>query len=221
MVNRVSNFRKHHLNFLKKNKIYYNRGKVTFMRYHKFIYFNYTFIFYIPNFMKFYLCKFKHLNVFGVFMVSDVYFFKFFFSSKNINKIFIDPELSAITVLDMPYEPTLKVFHNFYLKTFYSFFRIFFFKIKFRGKGYYAFKGRRNTMTTRFGYSHRILFFFFNLKVVFLSKTSFIFFGLDFCDIKKAAYSFYFSKPFNIFTGRGVRFSKQKLFKKAGKVSTY
>lgn len=103
-----------------------------------------------------------------------------------------------------------------------TFFTTFYFlKIKFKGKGYYIYKNRRNTIAPQFGYSHRIyVYSYFNI-VRFLTKTKVLIFGFSKKDILSASYNLKSKRPINIFTGRGVRFSKQIVYKKTGKVSMY
>jgi len=97
----------------------------------------------------------------------------------------------------------------------------FFKKLKFRGKGYYIYKNRRNTITPQFGYAHRIyVYSYFNI-VRFLSKVKVFIFGLLKADVILASSEIRSKRPINIFTGRGVRFSRQVIYKKVGKVSSY
>ena len=97
----------------------------------------------------------------------------------------------------------------------------FFFKLKFKGKGYYVFKGKRSTVTPQFGFAHRVYFYGFSISVKFLSKTIIFLFGLLKKDVLKFSNSFKQVKPINPFTGRGVRFAKQIIYRKTGKVSLY
>ena len=57
--------------------------------------------------------------------------------------------------------------------------------------------------------------------VKFLSKTTIFLFGLSKKDIFTVGHDFRAVRKINIFTGRGVRFSKQIIYKKVGKVSSY
>lgn len=94
-------------------------------------------------------------------------------------------------------------------------------KIKFKGKGYYLYKSRRGSITPQFGYSHRLYLYTFFTNVSFLNKTSLIIFGSNIKDILLSSKTLYKWRPLNIFTGRGVRFSRQIVYKKSGKVSSY
>lgn len=97
----------------------------------------------------------------------------------------------------------------------------FFVKIRFRGKGYYMYKNSRQTIAPQFGYAHRVYIYAQANSVKFLSKTKILLFGLSKSEILKTAYSLSTVKPINIFTGRGVRFARQIVYRKVGKVSSY
>jgi ribosomal protein L6P/L9E len=96
-----------------------------------------------------------------------------------------------------------------------------FIKMRFRGKGYYIYKTLRNTIAPNFGYAHRVYVYAYYVSLKFLSKTSIILFGLTKKDLYSVGYNFRATRPINIFTGRGVRFRRQIVYKKTGKVSTY
>ena len=98
---------------------------------------------------------------------------------------------------------------------------IFFSKMKFKGKGYYIYKNARNTIAPQFGYFHKIYVYAFNVSVKFLSKTSVLLFGFSKTDVLTVGYDFKSKKKINIFTGRGVRFARQIVYRKTGKVSSY
>jgi ribosomal protein L6P/L9E len=93
--------------------------------------------------------------------------------------------------------------------------------MKFRGKGYYIYKTLRNTVAPNFGYAHRVYVYAYFVSLKFLSKTAIILFGLLKTDLFKAGQSFKKTRPINVFTGRGVRFNRQIVYRKTGKVSTY
>ena len=106
-------------------------------------------------------------------------------------------------------------------RLFYALSSVIFNKIKFKGKGYYIYKNIRNTVTPQFGHSHRIYFYAYNVSVKFLSKTKVLVYGLSNADVLGVSHKIKRSRPINIFTGRGVRFAKQVIYKKTGKVSSY
>jgi ribosomal protein L6P/L9E len=94
-------------------------------------------------------------------------------------------------------------------------------KIRFKGKGYYIYKNYRNTVAPQFGYAHRVYVYAQAVSVKFLSKTKVLLFGLSKKDILAVGRNLKIVKPINIFTGRGVRFARQIIYRKTGKVSSY
>ena len=114
-----------------------------------------------------------------------------------------------------------RLFYNTLRKTLKTFYVPIFLKIKFKGKGYYIYKNKRNTITPQFGYAHRLYLYSYFISVKFLSKTSILLFGFSIQDIKITSLGLKSMRPINVFTGRGVRFSKQIVYKKVGKVSSY
>lgn len=99
--------------------------------------------------------------------------------------------------------------------------RPFFLKIRFKGKGYYMYKNSRNTIAPQMGYAHRVYVYSSATSVKFLSKTKILLFGLSKRDVMSTGYGLLAVKPVNIFTGRGVRFARQVIYKKTGKVGAY
>lgn len=122
------------------------------------------------------------------------------------------------TLSSNQYYGTYFSYYNNIISTFY---RPSFKKIKFRGKGYYIYKNSRNTIAPQFGYSHRLYIYSYFNKVKFIGKTIVILFGLVKNDVINASRNLKDKRPINIFTGRGVRFSRQIIYKKQGKVSSY
>ena len=115
----------------------------------------------------------------------------------------------------------IKLFYNKFTRLLHLFYLPFFFKLKFKGKGYYVYKNKRNTITPQFGFSHRNYVYSASINVKFLSKTKIFLFGLSKSDIILTATRFKQLKPINIFTGRGVRFARQLIYRKTGKISSY
>jgi ribosomal protein L6P/L9E len=99
--------------------------------------------------------------------------------------------------------------------------KLFFTKLKFKGKGYYIFKNYRNTVAFQFGYSHAARTSIFFVATRFPSKSVILLFGVDYFDTVRAGHLFMCFKRINIFTGRGMRFTRQVIYKKMGKISSY
>lgn len=155
-----------------------------------------------------------------LYIYSDLYFFKLLIY-KNLRVLYYDPVTSVITMKMMYIYSYFATYFKTISLLFYSFTRVFFVKLKFKGKGYYIYKNKRNTITPQFGHAHRIYVYTYYTAVKFLSKTSVFVFGLSKQDVLKAGVSIKALKPINIFTGRGVRFNREIIYRKVGKVSSY
>lgn len=213
-----------------KNSILYtkknNQKKNKFLRNYKFSPYlrrkdsNYVITYVLPANWKMLIIFNVNLRTYYIFMWSQNYFFKLPL-----------PQITSTLSFDhntrqMSFSSSyINNFTNLYTTLLNSFYKILikpiFTKLKFKGKGYYIYKNYRNTITPQFGYSHRLYLYTFFLYVTFLSKTSLIIFGLNLVDLSTVAKNLFTWRPLNIFTGRGVRFSKQIVYKKSGKVSSY
>jgi hypothetical protein len=155
-----------------------------------------------------------------LFFYSNNYYFKITIPLKFLSPKF-DKQTRVFTYSTGLSYNHFQIYVSFLKNLFQVFYKPVFLKLKFKGKGYYIFKNKRNTITPQFGFSHRIYIYSYSLLVKFLTKTTIFLFGLSKQDILKVGYSVKNSRPINIFTGRGVRFSKQLIYKKTGKVSSY
>ena len=165
---------------------------------------------------------FKNLltRTYVVHMYSGNYFFRF---PLPVTKhfFFFDPIVFSICICT-PYRNSFyRTYWKALLMLFDSFSRPFFLKVRFKGKGYYIFKNKRQTVTPQFGHAHRLYLYAYFASVFFLSKTSIFIFGLIRTDLLKIGHGIKQMRSINIFTGRGVRFSRQIIYKKVGKVSSY
>ena len=151
---------------------------------------------------------------------NSVYFFSFTLPW-GLEQVYYDLNTNLLVIHTSYNNPTYRSFWSTLELTFASFYKPFFKKIKFKGKGYYIYKNKRNTITPQFGYSHRLYLYSYFTSVKFLSKTSIFVFGLVKTDVLSTGWSIKQMRPINIFTGRGVRFARQVIYKKVGKVSSY
>lgn len=173
----------------------------------------------IPN--NWYFIKFIKLNtnINYLFLFNNLYYFYIFNISKN--KVVY---LNLLDIISFEIKYFNIYFKNYWKevnKIFLSFNKIFYKRIKFQGKTYRLYKSWRNTIVYQFGYSHRIYLYCYLFSLKFLSKFSILLFGINWKIINFKAYKLIKWKYLNIFTGRGLRFSKQIIYKKEGKVSSY
>lgn len=155
-----------------------------------------------------------------VYLNSSTYFFKFTLPVTR-EKLTFNKQLHLLELNFLHFYHSLNFYLNFIQSLFLTFSLPLFLKLKFKGKGYYIFKNSRNTITPQFGFSHRIYIYSFSVLVKFLSKTTIFLFGLSKKDLIRNGLLIKNIRPINIFTGRGIRFAKQIIYRKVGKVSSY
>jgi hypothetical protein len=155
-----------------------------------------------------------------IYSYSNLYYFKIPIPLYE-TKLYYTPSLGILSTRAFVAPPLLRLYFKSISDLFLLFSRIWFRKVKIRGKGYYIYKTLRNTVTHQFGHSHRIYLYLFNVGIKFLSKTQIFLYGVSKKDVFKSSSQIRSSKPLNIFTSRGVRFSRQVIYKKTGKVSSY
>lgn len=178
------------------------------------------FIFYIPSIWDIFFIKNNTNRLVTIMLFSDTYIFRFWFNN-SIAKLKYDDNSSSIVIWStFSYSSSVEYLIRF-REVLFSFSRPVFKKVRFKGKGYYLYKNYRNTITPQFGYAHRIYFYSYFASVRFLSKTSIFIFGLVNKDIYTSAHGIKVMRPINVFTGRGVRFARQIIYRKVGKVSSY
>jgi ribosomal protein L6P/L9E len=177
---------------------------------------------YIPSGWDFLILKpiKGFLDRFLIYLYNGVYFFKITWPTFYLTWFF-DNQTNVLTFYNNYLSSFFKLYFKLLTNLFYSFSKLFFTKLKFKGKGYYIYKNHRNTITYQFGYSHRWYIRAFFSTVRFLNKKTVFVFGTSKKDVFSVSQSIRQAKFVNIFTGRGVRFARQIVYKKTGKVSTY
>lgn len=176
---------------------------------------------YIPPLWDFFLVQKKNKNNFkNIFIFSNTYFVTIpLHSDFSFIKFYSDAKV--VSFYFKFYNSSYRYFWNSFKNVFYSFSKIFFKKLKFKGKGYYIYKNIRNTIALQMGYSHIIRLYAFKVHVKFTAKTVIFMFGLNRRNLTTSGFSLKKLKPINIFTGRGIRFSRQIVYRKTGKMSAY
>jgi len=179
-------------------------------------YFNY----FIPNHWKLIILYNLKYNSYNIKIYSNLYYISIPLTY-NMKTLKFDNNTNQL-ITSSPYLNNFNKVYYVNLKLLLSVLdKPIFSKIKFKGKGYYIYKNYRNTITPQFGYSHRFYIYSYYVYIKFLSKNSLIMFGLNPSNVKFVSSKVRKWRPLNIFTGRGVRFSSQIVYKKSGKVSSY
>lgn len=158
----------------------------------------------------------KHLNFF---IIKEKKLFLCMFIQKNyfifkINSYFIKNKSNFI-VLNWNYliNNSLNSTLSCYINSCCNFF---FKKISFKGKGYKIVK-KKNFLVLNFNHSHITFIIFFKTIVIKLTKHKY---ALLLKNLNLLSYSTSLIKkirPINIYTRRGIKLSKQKVYKKIGK----
>jgi len=179
-----------------------------------------TFFFYKPVGWELVIVSPRDSQTKSVVMYSSTYFFRLPVPTGRVD-VRYDLNASVLSIHNLYINNSYRLFWTTMSQAIYAFYRPSFSKIKFKGKGYYIYKNKRNTITPQFGYAHRLYLYSYFVSVRFLSKTSIFLFGFLKSDLVKVGLGIKAMRPINIFTGRGVRFSRQIIYKKVGKVSSY
>jgi ribosomal protein L6P/L9E len=139
----------------------------------------------------------------------------------NYVSVMYDEYTKVITFRRMYYSSLENLYLRVVKNIVQSFVKLNFKKLKFKGKGYYVYKGHRSTVAPQLGYSHRVYLYSWFSCLKFTSKSSLLFFGFELSYLAKISQLFKSLRPVNIFTGRGIRFSRQLLYSKPGKEFLY
>ncbi len=99
----------------------------------------------------------------------------------------------------------------------------FFLKMRFKGKIYKVKRTKKKKLKLSFGRSHKTIVI---LKNLFLKKRKkqkhkFFFISSNLNELKQSASIIKNVRPINMFTQRGLRLSRQIIYKKIGKKSSY
>jgi hypothetical protein len=178
------------------------------------------FVIFMPKSFLVSIIENLNLTAYRVLLVSSCLYINIF-TPKNYLNFQFEKETNTLHCSSIYPNNFFKVYWLSLAYIYFSFSKVFFRKVKFKGKGYYVYKNYRNTIAPQFGYSHRIYIYSWFISIRFTSKSSLIFFGLRDYDIIKASEGLQYFRKINIFTGRGVRFARQVIYSKPGKISSY
>lgn len=117
--------------------------------------------------------------------------------------------------------PTLKAFQHSIRRVWRFGNSIFFMKLKFDGKGYHLFKLKRGVLSFQFGHSHRVYRRSLNVFYKLTSKVSIFLWGGNWDSVFSFASQIRQVRRYNQYTGKGIRFSRQIIYRKLGKVGSY
>lgn len=143
----------------------------------------------------------------------------YFFSLISTKLLFINYDSKYIHLYNTKLNNKISLFNNELNNFLYSWETIFFNKIKFTGKGF-KFKKKINNIFLYFNRAHKCFFIGKNIIVKRLSKNKIILLKNNFYDLTKDSIILRNIRKNNIFTKRGLRFSRQIILKKKGKTTS-
>lgn len=164
----------------------------------------------------------KNKNIFNLFLYNKTKFYKLSVNFDKKNQIKWDNNTNSLTFL----ENILEKNENKISKKFFNFFKswdLFFFKkIKFKGKGFrMRFFKKNKFVKFFFGKSHKTFIFFKKIIMKKINKYKFILKSINKNKLNINSKYVTNIKPINLYTLRGLRLSKQIIFKRKGKKGTY
>ncbi len=144
----------------------------------------------------------------------------FYFTIMTKFNIFIEENTNAIIIENFDSKKK-KELEKKIIETFIKTWSVYFFqKIKFTGKGY-KIKKKKKSIKFFFGRSHLTTIFFKKINIRRLTKYKLFFFTKKYETVKFINSLIKKIRKINIYTKRGLRFSRQKIYKKTGKKSSY
>jgi ribosomal protein L6P/L9E len=181
------------------------------------------------NFSKVFICLPPNLNItmikrklsITLYIYNKTYFYKIS-ETEGTQNIFLDKETNTISFVTLKKNPYTKLYvsllHNFLFSLNYYFFT----KIKFTGKGYrIAFRKKKKIINFYFGHSHNTIVVFRSVLLKKPHKYKFLIFSNSKRKLNFLNEMILNIKPINIFTKRGLRNSRQTIFKRTGKKAGY
>lgn len=174
----------------------------------------------LPPYINVIIFKQKNNNL-NIYLYNKLYFI-YLNNLNNKNYYKYDNETNSLTIIKLLPNKNMFYMINFLNQFLKSLNIYFFFKIKFKGKGYrIRFYKKNKIVKFYFGKSHITFFFFKKLILKKISKYKFILKSPNQFNLKNTALKISRIKPINVYTLRGLRIARQKIFKRKGKKGSY
>lgn len=142
--------------------------------------------------------------------------------AKNSNYFFFDKWSNSIVFFDKNVNSNITKVENSFSAFFKSVNLYFYSKIKFKGKGFrIKFLKKSKIIKFFFGRSHITFIVIKNICKKRINKYKFILKSINKKSLNKLSKKITNIKKFNVYTLRGIRKSKQIIFKRKGKKGTY
>lgn len=174
----------------------------------------------LPPYINIVIFKQKDNNI-NIYLYNKLYFI---YLNNLIDKNYYkyDSETNSLTIIKLNPNKNNSQSVNFLNQFLKSLDIYFFFKIKFKGKGYrIRFYKKNKIVKFYFGKSHITFFFFKKLILKKISKYKFIIKNPNPFNLKNTAVKITKIKPINVYTLRGLRIARQTIYKRKGKKGSY
>jgi len=163
----------------------------------------------------------KTTNVVHIYLYNNTKEFKFYIKNEN-SVIKFDKNTNSLLLEKNWLNEHNNKFSNFINNLLKSWDFYFFSKIKFKGKGFrIRFLKKNKLVKFFFGRSHKTFIFFKKIFLKKISKYKFILKSINKSKISVNSEMTRGIKPLNVYTLRGLRISRQIIFKRKGKKGTY
>lgn len=143
----------------------------------------------------------------------------FFCTDCAKHNIFINNDTNTINIRGYTFNYKNKLLNKELSKFLFSWDSVFFNKIRFAGKGF-KFKKKINNLFLFFNRAHKCFFIGNNILLIRLSKNKVIMLKNNHNHLIHDSRLITAIRSNNVFTKRGLRFSRQIIFKKRGKTAT-
>lgn len=174
-------------------------------------------ILFIPyNINYIYIENKNNINNKFLYLYNDNYFFSLSFNDKQ--ELIINNDTNTILIEDRNFNSKINLFTKEFDKFLYSWDNFFYNKIKFTGKGF-KWKKKETNLFLFFNRAHKCFFIGNNIILKRLSKSKIIILKNNYNHIIHDSILIRKIRVNNIFTKRGLRFSRQIMLKKKGKTA--
>lgn len=173
----------------------------------------------IPYTIKIFIWKKYSNNFINILLIGKNNKFTLTFFKKSI---FIDKWSNSIVLQNNKTKLKTTKINNTIFNFLNSWNKYFYNKIKFKGKGFrIKFFKKIKLIKFYFGKSHKTFFILKKIKRKKINKYKFILLGLNNNKLKKISKKISNIKNINLYTLRGLRISRQIIYKRKGKKGTY
>lgn len=160
---------------------------------------------------------FKHNSKVTSVFYNDRYYINY--HEKFKTKVYT--QSNSVAVCNDGRDFALKTLATFLKKNITYFNNIKYNKINYAGKGYRIYIKKKYFMYPNLGISHKIYIYSFTSVIKTFSRHSVLFLSTNNRTLTNFIKKLVMIRKWNIFTQRGIRFVKQPVYKKIGKVSSY